>query len=106
MSKQLKSFSWRKWRVGLCIAIFCGLLNAGAGAMIGMSWQAFVSVLCASLLTNLLTYLKDHPIEAIDDTDTFRRDAPASPPMSREPNNTPAVPFFGVAPINPNDPKP
>lgn len=60
--------NWKKWKIGLVIAVFCGVLNAGASLVDGMHWKAFLAVLCTSLLTNLLTYLKDHPVDAISDT--------------------------------------
>lgn len=62
--------NWKKWKLGFCIACGCGLLSAGASLVDGMHWRAFVAVLCTSLLTNLLTYLKDHPVEAVKDGDT------------------------------------
>lgn len=68
------SFSWRKWRLGLVVAIACGLLSAGAGVMAGMKWQAFIAVLSTSLLTHLVTYLKDHPIENIEDTTITKKE--------------------------------
>lgn len=59
--------NWKKWKIGLMIAVVCGLLNAGAGLVAGMSWQAFIAVVCTSLLTNGLTFLKDHPLESVVD---------------------------------------
>ena len=61
--------NWKKWKLGLGIAVVCGLLNAGASLVDGMHWKAFVAVLCTSLLTNGLTFLKDHPIETIKEDD-------------------------------------
>lgn len=65
--------NWKKWKIGLVIAILCGVFSAGAGLVAGMQWQAFVAVLCASLLTHLLTFLKNHPIENIEDTQHLKR---------------------------------
>lgn len=65
---------WKKWKIGLTIAVACGFLNAGASLVDGMHWRAFVAVLCTSLLTNLLTYLKDHPVDGLpDDTKTIKK---------------------------------
>jgi hypothetical protein len=59
--------NWKKWRIGMGIAIVCGVFNAGAGLAGTMDWKSFVAVLCASLLTNLGNFLKQHPIESVDD---------------------------------------
>jgi hypothetical protein len=55
----------KRWKIGIAIAIGCGLLNAGAGLLGDMSWQSFVAVLCSALLTNLMNWLAKHPIESI-----------------------------------------
>lgn len=61
------SMTWKKWRVGLWLAILLGFLSAGAGLLAGMAWQAFVAVLCTSLLTHITAYLMKSPIEQVDD---------------------------------------
>lgn len=66
MSEQAK-LSWKKWVIGLSVAILFGLLTAGAGLVAGMQWQAFVAVLCASLATNLGAYLMKHPVESVEE---------------------------------------
>lgn len=64
----MKGFTWRKWRAGLFIAIGLALTTAGAGLMAGMKWQAFVAVFCTAVPGFVGTYLKNHPIEDIDET--------------------------------------
>lgn len=59
--------NWKKWRVGLCLALFSGLFSAAAGLLADMSWKSFLAVLGASMLTNLTNYLMRHPVEDIDD---------------------------------------
>lgn len=59
--------SWKKWKLGLIVAIVCGILTAGAGVAAGMKWQAFIAVLCTALLTNLGNFLVNHPIDDIED---------------------------------------
>lgn len=59
--------NWKKWKIGFWIATGCGLLSAGASLVDGMHWKAFVAVLCTSLLTHWLTYLKDHPVDKVQD---------------------------------------
>lgn len=66
MSDQAK-LSWKKWIIGLSVAILFGLLTAGAGLVAGMTWQAFVSVLCAALATNLGAYMMKHPVESVEE---------------------------------------
>lgn len=61
-------FNWKKWKVGLCIAVFMALFNAGSGLVGDMGWKSFVAVLCSALVTNLGNFLYKHPIEEIEDT--------------------------------------
>lgn len=67
----------RKWKIGFRVALLTGFLTAGAGLVAGISWQAFVAVLCMALLTNLGSYLMKHPVETIED------DPPADEPLNR-----------------------
>jgi flagellar motor component MotA len=57
----------KKWKIGLIVAVVFGLLTAGSGLVAGMQWQAFVAVLCTSLVTQLAAYLMKHPVEEIED---------------------------------------
>lgn len=57
--------NWKKWKIGLVVAVILGLLSAGAGLAAGMHWQAFIAVLCTSLTTHLLAFLKEHPVESV-----------------------------------------
>ncbi len=58
-------FCWRKWKLGLVIAIVLSFLVAGSGLAAGAHWQAFVAVLCTALLTHLGSFLKEHPVDDI-----------------------------------------
>jgi hypothetical protein len=79
----MKSFTWRKWKLGFVIAIGAALLSAGAGGLAGMSgWKPFVAVICMSLITHLSTYLKNHPIEDIDDPADAAPYKPSDPPVT------------------------
>ncbi|MDE2098686.1 MAG: hypothetical protein KGL39_15640 [Patescibacteria group bacterium] len=62
--------TWKKWRVGFWLTILLGCLSAGAGVAVGMTWQAFVAVLCTSLLTHIAAYMIKSPIEQVDDNPT------------------------------------
>ena len=65
--------NYKKWKIGFSVSIIFGLLTAGAGLAAGMTWQAFVAVLCTSLVTQLAAYLMKHPVEDIsDDPPPFR----------------------------------
>jgi len=59
--------AWRKWKIGLVIAVFFGLLTAGSGLAGSMNWKSFVAVLCTALLTNLGSYLKTHSVDDLPD---------------------------------------
>jgi hypothetical protein len=67
--------TWKKWRIGFWIAVLLGTLSAGAGLAAGMKWQAFVAVLCTSLLTHIGAYLMKSPLDDVQDGPT----PPASP---------------------------
>ena len=66
--------NFKKWKLGLILAIGSGLLSAGAGLVGDMGWKSFVAVLCVSLLTNLGNFLKQHPVEDISDTEFSSRE--------------------------------
>lgn len=63
----MKPLTWKKWRVGLLLAIGLGCISAGAGLAAGMQWQAFVAVLCTSLVTHVGAYLAKSPLDQVDD---------------------------------------
>jgi hypothetical protein len=62
--------SWRRWKLGVLVSIVLSLIVAGAGVAAGIHWQAFVSVLCAALLTHFGSFLQQNPVEKIDFNDT------------------------------------
>lgn len=68
--------NWKKWKIGLVISLALGVLTAGAGLADQMSWKSFVAVLCAAVLSNLFSFLKQHPIESVQDED--RRTGPGA----------------------------
>ena len=57
--------AWRQWRLGALVAIFLGLLSAGAGLLGDMSWKSFVAVACTSLLTHFAAFLSQNPVNQI-----------------------------------------
>lgn len=63
------TFAWRKWKLGLVMAIVLALIVAGAGLNASMNFRAFIQVFCAALLTHLLAFLKDHPVDSVEFSD-------------------------------------
>ena len=61
------AMNWKKWKVGLVIALLSGVFAGCAGLVGSMDWKAFVAVVCASIATNLGNYLRQHPIESIQE---------------------------------------
>jgi hypothetical protein len=59
------TFAWRKWKLGFAVSSFMALIVAGAGLVSGMQMRSFIAVLCAALLTNLGSFLKDHPVDDV-----------------------------------------
>jgi len=59
--------TWKKWRVGLALAIGISILTAGAGIAADMTWRQFVALLCSCLLSGLVSYLAKSPIESVED---------------------------------------
>lgn len=66
-------FTWRKWKLGLFIAILLSLLVAGSGLDSSWNWMSFVRVFCIACATHLGAYLKSHPVESIEDTRVITR---------------------------------
>lgn len=58
--------NWRKWILGCAVSLFLSLVVAGTGYEAGMSWKAFVAVLCTSIATHFGAYLTEHPVEKIE----------------------------------------
>jgi len=58
--------NWRRWKLGVVVALVLSLLVAGAALTVGGTWQVFVSVFCCAGVTHLGAFLKDHPVEQID----------------------------------------
>ena len=60
----------------MVVAVILSLLVAGAGLTDQMSWKSFVAVFCASCASNFLTFLKEHPVESIQDTQFINKTNP------------------------------
>ena len=59
--------TWKKWRVGLWLAIGIALLTAGAGIASDMTARQFVALLCSCLLSGIVSYLAKSPLEDVED---------------------------------------
>lgn len=57
--------SWRRWKLGVAVAIMLSLFVAGAGVVANMGWKAFIAVFCAACVTHFGSFIKDHPVESI-----------------------------------------
>lgn len=72
--------NWKKWKIGFSVAVLFGLFTAGAGLADHMSLKSFIAVLCASMLTNLGSYLMKHPVDDISfDTTTITKQQAEQP---------------------------
>lgn len=58
--------SWRRWKLGAAVALLLSLLVAGAGVGAGGSWRVFVASFCTAALTHFFSFLKNHPVDAVD----------------------------------------
>jgi hypothetical protein len=63
----MSALTWKKWRVGLWLAIGFGVLTAGIGGLTG-NWKTFVSVLCSSVIGQVTSYLMKSPISDVQDS--------------------------------------
>jgi hypothetical protein len=57
--------TWRRWRLGVLVAVLLSAIVAGAGLVAGTNWRALVATFCTALLTHLGSFLKDHPPESV-----------------------------------------
>lgn len=65
---------WKQWKLGAIIAVILSCFVAGTGLATGITWQQFVAILCAALVTHFGAYIKDHPVDKIEfDTTTIAK---------------------------------
>ena len=67
--------TWRHWKRGLVIALFTGLATGLVGLVAGVNLEQAAIIFGACVGKDLLLYLKDHPLESINDTDYLLRRA-------------------------------
>lgn len=63
----MAKLTWKKWRVGLILAIGLGALSGIAGLAAGMTWEAFAAVVATSVVTHIGAYLQKSPLEDVED---------------------------------------
>lgn len=59
--------AWKRWRVGLLVAVVTGICTAFTVGMIvpAMTWREGALVLMGSIGKDLLLFLKEHPVGQI-----------------------------------------
>lgn len=72
--------SWRRWKLGIVVAVVLSACVAGSALEAGTTWRVFVQVFCTALVTHFLSFLKDHPLEQIQFSDTTPPFPPPPPP--------------------------
>lgn len=61
---------WKKWLIGAVSSFVLSVFVALAGVAAGVTWQQFLSILGAALVTHFGAYLQKHPPESIEMGDT------------------------------------
>ena len=57
--------NWRKWKLGLLVAGFTGLLNGAVFLAVDMTAKQIAILLGVNFAKDALLYLKQHNIEAV-----------------------------------------
>lgn len=67
--------NWKKWKIGLAVAAFTGLLTTFAvGAVVpSMTTKEAIFIALGLIAKDLLLFLKDHPVESVTDLATSNR---------------------------------
>jgi len=62
--------SWKRWRIGLLVATITGVCTAFTVGLVipTMTLKEGSFILFASIAKDLLLFLKDHPIESVEDS--------------------------------------
>lgn len=71
MSKVIR---WSAWKRGLIVACLTGLFTAVSGLVAGVTWRQFVVILAVCVAKDALLYLKQHPVEDLQDTRMITKD--------------------------------
>ena len=67
------NYNFKKWRLGLFLSIAKSLAVAGSTALAGGDWKVFMAAFCTALVATVESYLKQHPIEDISETDFTKK---------------------------------
>ena len=62
--------SWKRWRIGLLVATITGVCTAFTVGLIvpAMTLKEGSFILLASIAKDLLLFLKDHPVESVEES--------------------------------------
>lgn len=61
--------NWKKWKAGLGVSALTGTLTGIIGLALGITWEQAGLLLLVNTAKDMLLYLKDHPIEKVEDMD-------------------------------------
>lgn len=64
---------WRLWIIGAIVSFVLSLCVAMAGVAAGITWQGFVAVLGAALVTHFGAYVHQNPVNKIEFETEFKR---------------------------------
>lgn len=57
---------WKLWKIGAAVSLMLSLCVAMAGVAAGITWQGFVAVLGAAMVTHFGAYVHQYPVEKIE----------------------------------------
>ena len=61
--------TWKKWRVGLWLAIAIALLSAVGGIASDMTWRQIIASVSMAVSAGIVNYIVQSPIQNIEDKD-------------------------------------
>lgn len=60
--------NWKRWKLGLVVACLTGVASGLAALAIGVTWGQFFILVAMNVGKDALLFLKDHPVENIQDS--------------------------------------
>lgn len=69
----MAAMSWRRWKLGLLVGLFTGILDGGLVAFAdpNLGWKPLLFLICVFVCKDGLMFLKQHPVEEITDNTEF-----------------------------------
>lgn len=62
------NFSWKRWKMGLCVSCLTGFFTGLAGLAAGITWKQFLIIVAVCIGKDAGLFLKQHPVDSIEDT--------------------------------------